>query len=582
MKTICVAIVIASLPCGVAELSAGIKYEMVVAPAEKRDAADGWEEAAARLMGAAAVEELSEEVMEKFSSLHDKPLDLNAASRGRLLSSGLMSVFQVDAFLEYRAETGDVLSFAELSLVPGFNEGYTDALRHFTVLKSSRAPGQKEKKAVEQTLTLRGALRRSDGTKDSSAGLKYAAQWGERAELRWSTRTTYDDGSLKLGTTSAAIYGKRALGKIVLGNFNARFGQGLAQWSGFSLSGFPTVASFRKNGTGLSPTGSFVADTKGMGMDWRWGHLTFSTAASLSKTNIASISNITWTGKRSTVGATCVWAPAKKTTTASVDWHAGLKQHLSLFGEAAVKFNREADVPADPAEHASAAAVAGAIWTPEYGTKLALQCRYYSPSFKSDWSGAVLGFENAWMSATADAARNIAKEASQFKTVIQFKPAFAPDSLTSVKPSVRINARWKPGESNPMRLDLRGDISLTRRAWILNGRYNALWCDGFAWLWYAEAGRSRVTEKRTTTLYTRFSLFKVDEWDDRIYVYERDAPGSFNVPAYYGRGCSVSLTATLKKRRHALHLRISNISYPWNLTTKPSRFEFKAQYTLKI
>ena len=39
-----------------------------------------------------------------------------------------------------------------------------------------------------------------------------------------------------------------------------------------------------------------------------------------------------------------------------------------------------------------------------------------------------------------------------------------------------------------------------------------------------------------------------DNWNDRIYCYERDAPGSFNIPAYYGRGWAASLVGRLKLR----------------------------------
>ena len=47
-------------------------------------------------------------------------------------------------------------------------------------------------------------------------------------------------------------------------------------------------------------------------------------------------------------------------------------------------------------------------------------------------------------------------------------------------------------------------------------------------------------------LYLRQGAFMVDDWDDRIYVYERDAPGNFNVPALYGRGFWTSMYLSWK------------------------------------
>ena len=38
------------------------------------------------------------------------------------------------------------------------------------------------------------------------------------------------------------------------------------------------------------------------------------------------------------------------------------------------------------------------------------------------------------------------------------------------------------------------------------------------------------------TVAARYALFDTDDYDNRLYVYERDAWLSFTFPAYYGRG----------------------------------------------
>ncbi len=47
----------------------------------------------------------------------------------------------------------------------------------------------------------------------------------------------------------------------------------------------------------------------------------------------------------------------------------------------------------------------------------------------------------------------------------------------------------------------------------------------------------------------RATLFSAMDWDSRIYCYERDLPGSFSVPAYYGRGISIYAMLTYKPYR---------------------------------
>ena len=45
-------------------------------------------------------------------------------------------------------------------------------------------------------------------------------------------------------------------------------------------------------------------------------------------------------------------------------------------------------------------------------------------------------------------------------------------------------------------------------------------------------------------------LFDIDHWDDRIYVYERDAPGNFSSRAFCGRGWNAQVYAGITWRTH--------------------------------
>ena len=74
-----------------------------------------------------------------------------------------------------------------------------------------------------------------------------------------------------------------------------------------------------------------------------------------------------------------------------------------------------------------------------------------------------------------------------------------------------------------------------------------------------------------------------DKWDDRIYVYERDAPGSFNVPAFYGRGLWTSLYCSCKVTKWGkLYCRTSYVSYPFMEKKKPGKAELKLMMTVKF
>ena len=99
-------------------------------------------------------------------------------------------------------------------------------------------------------------------------------------------------------------------------------------------------------------------------------------------------------------------------------------------------------------------------------------------------------------------------------------------------------------------------------------------------LGYVEGGWRR----RVLALNLRQGIFRIDDWNDRIYVYERDAPGSFNVPAFYGRGLWTSLNAKVSPLPWLqIHLRSSGTFYPFPAQKKkPGKAELKLQLDFRF
>ena len=103
-----------------------------------------------------------------------------------------------------------------------------------------------------------------------------------------------------------------------------------------------------------------------------------------------------------------------------------------------------------------------------------------------------------------------------------------------------------------------------------------LHCINLAGLGYVET----VYKTDAVTASARCGVFFVDEWDDRIYVYERDAPGGFNVPAMYGRGVwAAAYIGYNPARWFKIYLRAAVTSYPFmpDEKKKPGRAELKLQ-----
>ncbi len=141
------------------------------------------------------------------------------------------------------------------------------------------------------------------------------------------------------------------------------------------------------------------------------------------------------------------------------------------------------------------------------------------------------------------------------------------------KAKVRLAERIRTWDE-PFRTDVRTDLSYMSEHVLANLRLNALKSSGLGLLGYAEGGYR--TGK--LTVYLRQGIFRIDDWADRIYAYERDAPGSFNVPAYYGRGFWTALSLNWKFAGWGrMYIRAAATSYPFMAGKKPGRAALKFQ-----
>ncbi len=546
------------------------------------------------LTGASSPEELGESEMERFQHYAAHPLRINQVSRSRLLSSGLFSAYQAASLEDYRSRSGDILGVTELALVDGFGPDAAEALGVFVSFESSLPPGAKENRRVRTGVMVRGGGRVKGEDSAAFFGVKYHLEVGERAEFYWSSRTSYTVREFSPGTFSAAVYGRRG-GKLVLGDFAARFGQGLALWSSFSMSGFSSVAAFRRSASGFAPTGSFSPRFRGVAADFVRGGWTFSAAAAFSglekgsSLEVMPIVALSRLGRRGQFG---LQAYCRDGLVASVDGTLGLG-HFTLFGETALSSREEAEEEY-LIRRTRLAAVGGVSWAPAYQVRFCALARYYPSGYYDDYSGAVrsasrlsgesgFSFGGKWrtLEFTADAARYPDKGTRAYRGLVIFSPVIRA-GRAELNPVLRITERFRSSDSPSWRHEARADIGASLHGFRLNGRFDAVRMKGTALAAYAEGGYRTPSDTARVRIsaFARVTVFRVDNWDDRIYFYERDLPGSFTVPALYGRGRSVSALFGMKLHRHSLHLKASFLRYPAG--DRPSAAELKLQYQLEL
>lgn len=611
---------------------------LLISAAVARDrSGDDWMAAVVFLSGATAPEELDEHTVDMFSSLKARPLRINLVSRSRLSSSGLFSPYQVASLCDYISRHGDILSLAELAAVDGFGKECAAALGYFISLDSASLPGRSSGRTMQvySSLTLRSGFRKkADEDSGCSYAMKYVMEAGDRGEVGLVAKSGYDAGHFPPEVMSfyAAFYGRSRLGKVIAGDFNARFGQGLALWSGFTMGGLSAPSSCTRRASGISPYRSYSGEgsLRGLAADFSAGRFTISSFIAaeglrelISGKEPEGISllpglNIGYLGRNCQGSVTCFaqteggddkaglhWTDSFSDMKCSADFRYSIRG-TDIFTEAAL------DIIS-----LSAAAVGGVRFRIGEAADMAVAARYYPASYDGGRSGAVRsgskcsneygisaccsfasggyislagkeGFGSSAVVHTGNVSLDVFHSpeprygadvpGSQLKFNADYRWQASPYLALCLRGSARLRT-W----DRSSKTDLRADVKYSDGTFCLASRFNAVASESLGMLGYIEGGYL----SEVFNVYLRGGIFRADNWDGRLYVYERDAPGNFNVPVYYGRGYWTALTAGMKVRRWMrAYLRASFLDYPWlrpgEEKKKPGKAELKVQVVFQF
>lgn len=524
------------------------------------------------ITGATGMEELDETEAERLEDLLQHPVHINSAPRSRLLSCGLFTRFQAASICDYRSNNGDILSLSELAMLDGFSPDAVKILAPFIRTDGHLQTGP----ASHKTETMARATARTDG--QWSAALKCRHIFEDGGSIAAAGRKK-SDGSWSC-SGSAALYGRRKRGRLILGDYSARFGQGLGLWSGFSMSGLTSPDAFVRRPSGLSPSWSVSPDgpLRGIAADFDAGHTTISGMLAFpglrsrmdgSKSALVtalSAMNIARTAHCSEYSATIIAGTSgERKLSADIRWTPG---DLGMFAEGALDF-----------AGSSGAAVAGLVWTPAYGRKVSILARHYGDNFNTSLTGGArsannpkgeqgvaAGLQLPHLTMTADRSYSPGR-GGKTRLLCTFPLEYGP---IAVKP--RTSLRFQDGKT---RAEARLECAWVREKWAIRTRADFVRGVAAAGQGYIEG----ALKSDAFSIFARGGLFIVDNWDDRIYVYERDAPCSFNIPAYYGRGYNGSIFASFRHKKSRFYLRLSGIRH---VTGKPGRAELRLQYNLTL
>lgn len=597
------------------------------------------------LSGAVYEEDIPSDEAEKLNELASRPLNINTAPLGRLLSTGLFSKYQAASVADYRSRNGDILSIEELAAVDGIGERYARLLEPFLDFSSYALPGlssvRSHSYAHSAVLKASSRTETHSGTagnlaQDISYGIKYRFCANDMLEAAVTCRTPYGGDLFPPEASSfyMAYYGRGTLGRMVLGDFNARFGQGLAMWSGFSMSGAPSPGAFSRRPSGISPYWSYsgegshrgvaaelaagrfllsvfaaVTGTRELVAGSRNADVTLVPCANLAWNGLDGQASVTWVSTSRTLYGTGKYAVPEPSAEGTAFFESSIVSADFSYIYKGTDFFTEA---ACDISSWAVAVLAGCRFRPSDGVTMAAGARYYPENYKSPYSGAMRsgsscsneygasfsgefsaggyvqmkgksGFGSSELRHRGEFSIDAAYWPSprygtdgpsgQLKAVAAYSWRISPSFSLQMKVSEKMRTY-----GNRFRTDVRCDVKYISGALSAAMRFNVLNCKDTGLLSYAEAGYA----PDRYSVYLRGVFFRIDNWDDRIYAYERDAPGNFSVPSFYGRGFQVSAVASVRLAfRIRLYLRASYTGYPWQLTAsekeKPGRAELKIQ-----
>ena len=526
-------------------------------------------------------EELSEDEIQHYSDLLKRPLRLNLAPLSEMLESGLLTRYQSASILDHIARSGQIMSLMELASLDGFTEESVERLKPFISLECAPDPGG----AAAHEITCRITGKSSENNRYAYAG-RYRFKFGEKLGISVASSRSLDASSFRPDALSGsvAVRLRKVPLRFVAGDFNSRFGQGLALWSGADFSSLNDPSAYLRRSSGITSSSSFTGNNILTGGAAELDLNRFCISAFLAFPGIKSIKS-----KPDKLSA----MPACNVTWLWKYGQAGLTHYAEFKGLAS---GQDAHIPDMKTSLDFSACFRGVDVFSELvhdwvSTKLSALAGTAFPLCESADMAAMIrssrGEHMFAISSSYDARKRL--KGSVAANVILYSEPKADDQDRSLQ--LKFHTQWQYALSDSFaiklriaervrswgeqfRTDVRSDFSWQHEAFSANIRFNILNCIDTSFLTYAEGG----FKPNKFSIYLRLGLFYVDNWEDRIYAYERDAPGCYNSPAFYGRGVWSSFYASCKFSRWCrLYLRAGYTAYPFIAEKKPGKAELRLQ-----
>ena len=457
-----------------------------------------------------------------------------------------LTPFQKQSLRDYVEEFGDVLSVTELSNVDGFTPDEAAWLWDEASRLMSRDSSR-----------WKGALTARAKKKYSQEGFSIMSKYLLESDSGFEAGVVVDnDPGEKFPDFVSAHVSHKGL---VIGDYSARYGQGLVLWKATALNVMGEPASLLRRAPGISGYKSTDETNflRGAAYSRTFGRFETSVFASYKKADAKSLDscsvheavggfNVGLKGRNWKIGLTAVGYTFDRLVKHTVRDDNRLRIYDGLWGNAGVDFMASlghwrlfAEVACDA--HPAFAALAGAIWSPDYNLEASLQLRAYSPEYTATHS-----MGSVYNDAGASVAVKYLHGNWKFNFNAQYdwypwyrynKPAggqsykFRIVAQRTFGSGALVLSQLTFGETFKMRLHAAvplGQFSVAARAEANIAEMPQQVGHGY----YVELS----WKSQKLSAVARATYYNTDGWSTRIYFYEKNTPQSFGSEVYYGRG----------------------------------------------
>lgn len=222
------------------------------------------------------------EIAENLDFLKSNKINLNSASADDLKQLPILDIFQINNFLNYRRRNGELYSIYELSSIHGFEIEIIRSIMPFIEIKPVKTNiwdansiknifkyGKHKIVSRYQTQlqTPQGYITKNDSVEKKYQGDNYKIYskylFTSMDKLRFGITLENDAGEIfdfensTLGFDFSSFHFEIKdlyfVKKLIIGDYNLEFGQGLAMWSSFSTNKSSEAINIVKLGRGIAP-----------------------------------------------------------------------------------------------------------------------------------------------------------------------------------------------------------------------------------------------------------------------------------------------------------------------------------------